>query len=240
VGWPSVGAMFCRTCHGPARTGYARCYQCNAALREAGGLLADAVGTAGYAVTGTELAADLRRYKSPYADAVSVERSRERLRRLLAGFLREQGESVWRAAGMDGRPAAMAIVPTGQGRPGPHPLAGLAAACLALPAVPLTVNPGASHRRGVSAGWLRAASPLAGVDAVVVDDTWVSGGSAQSAAAALKLAGAGRVAVIVLGRHVNAGDPASARFLAARAPAPARPDFLARAVPPGPGRSSPG
>jgi adenine/guanine phosphoribosyltransferase-like PRPP-binding protein len=55
-----------------------------------------------------------------------------------------------------------------------------------------------------------------GADVLVVDDTWVSGGSAQSVAAALKLAGARRVAVIVLGRHVNPADPASARFLATR------------------------
>jgi hypothetical protein len=48
-----------------------------------------------------------------------------------------------------------------------------------------------------------------------MDDTWVSGGSAQSAAAALKLAGACRVAIVVLGRHVNPADPSSVRFLAA-------------------------
>jgi orotate phosphoribosyltransferase len=56
---------------------------------------------------------------------------------------------------------------------------------------------------------------VAGADVLVVDDTWVSGGSAQSAAAALKLAGARRVAIVVLGRHVNPADPSSARFLAA-------------------------
>ena len=80
--------------------------------------------------------------------------------------------------------------------------------------MPLTVNPAAGHDRGVTVGWLRVGAPVGGADVVVVDDTWVSGGSAQSAAAALKLAGARRVAVIVLGRHVNDGDPASARFLA--------------------------
>jgi orotate phosphoribosyltransferase len=52
-------------------------------------------------------------------------------------------------------------------------------------------------------------------DILVVDDTWVSGGSAQSTAAALKLAGARRVAIVVLGRHVNPEDPRSAAFLEA-------------------------
>jgi orotate phosphoribosyltransferase len=46
-----------------------------------------------------------------------------------------------------------------------------------------------------------------GCDVLLVDDTWVSGASAQSAAIALKRAGAGQVAVVVLGRHVNPADP---------------------------------
>ena len=55
---------------------------------------------------------------------------------------------------------------------------------------------------------------MAGADVLVVDDTWVSGGSAQSAAVALKLAGARRVAILVIGRHVNPDDPRSAELVA--------------------------
>jgi hypothetical protein len=47
----------------------------------------------------------------------------------------------------------------------------------------------------------------------------VSGASAQSAAAALKLAGARHVAIVVLGRHVNPADPAAAPLLAGLTPA---------------------
>jgi orotate phosphoribosyltransferase len=83
-----------------------------------------------------------------------------------------------------------------------------------LPLVRLAVVPAEVHTRGVNPYWVRVGDPVAGRDVLVVDDTWVSGGSAQSAAAALKLAGARRVAVVVLGRHVNPADPASARFLA--------------------------
>jgi adenine/guanine phosphoribosyltransferase-like PRPP-binding protein len=54
---------------------------------------------------------------------------------------------------------------------------------------------------------------------LLVDDTWVSGGSAQSAAAALKLAGARRVALVVIGRHVDPADPRSAPLLSAIATA---------------------
>ena len=59
-------------------------------------------------------------------------------------------------------------------------------------------------------GWLRVGSPVAGESVLVVDDTWVSGGSAQSVAVALKMAGAARVVVVVLGRHVDPADPRSA------------------------------
>jgi orotate phosphoribosyltransferase len=71
------------------------------------------------------------------------------------------------------------------------------------------------HTRGVNPDWVLVGDPVADADMLVVDDTWVSGGSAQSAAAALKLAGARRVAVVVLGRHLNPADPRSAAFLAA-------------------------
>lgn len=38
---------------------------------------------------------------------------------------------------------------------------------------------------------------------MIIDDQWTSGGRAQSAAAALKLAGSGPVAVVALGRHFD-------------------------------------
>ena len=193
--------------------GFARCYQCDLALSQAGGLLADAVAPIGYAVRGGPLAADLRRYKSDRAAAAEVAAAAARLREMLGAFLAGRGGSVWAAAGMRGGPSAVAVVPSGQGRPGDHPLVGLVRSCVALPLVRLSVVPRAIHTRGVNPGWVRAGDPVAGADVLVVDDTWVSGGSAQSTAAALKLAGARRVAVVVLGRHVNPADPRSAAFL---------------------------
>lgn len=45
--------------------------------------------------------------------------------------------------------------------------------------------------------------PLNGDPVLLIDDTWTSGASAQSAAAALKTAGAGAVVAVVIGRHLN-------------------------------------
>lgn len=165
---------------------------------------------------GGPLAADLRRYKSDRAAGAAE--AAARLRESLARFLRQQGDAVWREARMGAGPSAVAVVPSGQGRLGPHPLVGIVRSCLDLPLVPLSVAPEVVHIRGVNVDWLRVAGPVRGADVLVVDDTWVSGGSAQSAAAALKLAGARRVAIVVLGRHVNPADLLSARFLAALAP----------------------
>jgi hypothetical protein len=229
--------VFCRTCRGPAGTGFARCYQCELALSQAGGLLADSVALIGYAVRGGRLAADLRRYKSDRVAAAEATAAAARLSELLAAFLAGQGRSVWAAAGMTAGPVAAAVVPSGQGRPGAHPLAGVVRSCVDLPMVRLSSVSAEVHGRGVNPGWVRVGDPVAGGDVLVVDDTWVSGGSAQSTAAALKLAGARRVAVVVLGRHVNPADPRSAAFLAAAGLSDTAklPSFT---VPPGGGSSS--
>jgi len=44
---------------------------------------------------------------------------------------------------------------------------------------------------------------LAGASVLLIDDTWVSGSSAQSAAAALRRAGAAHVACVVIGRWLT-------------------------------------
>jgi hypothetical protein len=214
--------MYCRTCRGPVQAGFARCYQCDVASSEYGDLLADVVAPIGYAVKGGQLAADLWRYKSGREGAAEAG---ARLRSMLSGFLRDHAGCVWQAAGMTGGPAVAAVVPSGQGRPGPHPLLEIVRSCAGLPMTGLSAGPhGAARGRGVSLGWLRVREPVAGADVLLVDDTWVSGGSAQSAAAALKLAGARRVALVVFGRHVDPADPRSAVLLRAlRFPVPVPP-----------------
>jgi hypothetical protein len=207
--------MDCRTCRGPVQAGFARCYQCDLAHARCAGLLADVVAPVAYAVKGGRLAGDLWRYKSGAAGATEAG---ARLAAMLARFLREHSDQVWRAAGMIAGPGLAAVVPSGQGRPGAHPLAGIVASCVDVPIVPLSTASGAAARArgladGVAAGWLTVGAAVAGADVLLIDDTWVSGASAQSAAAALKAAGARRVALVVIGRHVDPADPRSAEFL---------------------------
>ena len=49
----------------------------------------------------------------------------------------------------------------------------------------------------------RAGADLSGGAVLLIDDTWTTGANAQSAAAALKAAGADRVAALVIGRYLN-------------------------------------
>lgn len=207
--------MVCRVCRGPAGNGFARCYQCELAASQGGGLLADVVAPVGYAVRGSGLAADLRAYKSDRVDPTAAAAAAGRLRELLAAFLGEHGEAVWAAAGMLAGPDAVAVVPSGQGRPGAHPLNRIVRSSVRLPLIKLSLALREIHDRGLNRYWIQVGDSVMDADVLVVDDTWVSGGSAQSVAVALKLAGARRVAVVVLGRHVNPANPKSAALVQA-------------------------
>jgi hypothetical protein len=193
----------CQVCKGSARRGCARCYQCELHAQSAPGLLADAVAPVAYAVKGSPLARDLWLYKAgrPPGRAAG-----SRLLRLLLVFLHDHGPQVWRQAGM-ARPSQACVVPSGRGRAAPHPLRALAAPYLALPWVSMHPRPGGDPwARLLDGARFRRAGRVTGAGILLLDDTWASGASAQSAAVALKQAGARAVAVVVIGRHVPAAE----------------------------------
>ncbi len=212
---PAGRAGVCAVCRGPAAPGYARCYQCGQHERLGPGLLADAVVPISYAVKGTAFAGDLWRYTAGRELAAAARTS---LLALLLAFLHDHGRCVWRQAGLTA-PGLLAVVPTGCGRPGPHPLLDLAAPYLRLRPAPLVIRPG-SQGRDPDATRFYAERVRLNANVLLLDDSWVSGASAQSAAAALKRAGAGRVAVIVLGRHLDPADRLGAALAARLAPGP--------------------
>ena len=214
---PSALGPACDVCRGPVWAGYARCYQCGQHDLFGRGMLADAVVPVSYAVKGTAFADDLWRYKSRLAPGPAVRRSRASLLALLLIFLSDHGGCVWLNAAMT-PPGRLAVVPTGCGRPGPHPLLALVSPYLRLPLCPLAIRPG-RQGRDLDPGRFLAGRVPAGTSVLLLEDSWVSGASAQSAAIALKLAGARNVAIVVLGRHVNPAEPAAARLLARVAPA---------------------
>lgn len=196
------GPGCCVVCRGPARPGYPRCFPCALHLLRAPGLLADVVVPVSYAVSGTPYAGRLWRYK---ATAGGQQAARAMLRAMLLVFLRDHGRCLWARAGVPA-PSHVAVVPSGRGRPGPHPLRALIAPYLRLPWAGLLPHPGRPEPvRELDAGRFRAAGSLAGARVLLIDDTWTSGASAQSAAAALRLGGASTVLTLILGRHLNPG-----------------------------------
>ncbi len=204
-----LGEGCCRVCRGPAGAGYARCFQCAGHAEAGDEMLADVVVPVSYAVRGTTFASDLWRYKYWRESTPAMRAS---LTALLLVFLDGHGRCVWRAAQMP-VPDLLAVVPSGYGRQGMHPLLRLVAPYLRLPQARLKLHPG-RQGRDLDLRRFVTVESVAGANVLILDDTWVSGASAQSAAAALKAAGAGRVAVVVLGRHINPADPRAANVLA--------------------------
>jgi hypothetical protein len=196
---PGHGPGVCASCQGPARRGFTRCFHCRAHAEAAPGLLADVVTPVAWAPKGSPLAADLWRYKSGRAGSCQAGAS---LLAMLLVFLHDQAPLVWQRAGV-AVPTCACVVPSGRGRPGPHPLRELLRGCLALPWAALAARPGGdTWARALDPGRFRARRPVTGAAVLLLDDTWVSGGSAQSAAVALRRAGARSVAVVVLGHHL--------------------------------------
>lgn len=72
---------------------------------------------------------------------------------------------------------------------------------------PAQVGRAASSRRYGSAA-------LRGENVLLIDETGATGNHAQSTAAALKAAGAGSVAIVLLGRHLNIGYGNTAEHVA--------------------------
>lgn len=204
--WP--GRSECEACRGPARGAGPLRYQCALHREYLPGSLPEVVAPVAYAAKGGQHATNLWLYKSGRPDAGGARRA---LTALLLVFLRDHGACVWRRAGMI-RPTHVAVVPSRRGRPGPHPLQALAAPFLTLPWVRLCRaegdSPGASHPDP----WRFESERIAGASVLLLDDTWTSGANAVSAAAALRMAGARRVAVVVLGRHLDAEATAGGRF----------------------------
>lgn len=65
-----------------------------------------------------------------------------------------------------------------------------------------SANPGAG--RAVNAERFELIAPVEGAHVLLLDDTWTTGSSIQSAAGRLKEGGAASVGVVVVGRHVHA------------------------------------
>ncbi|KAA2251432.1 phosphoribosyltransferase [Solihabitans fulvus] len=211
---PEPGDEVCATCWG-STVGYQRCHQCHKHLAMAREQLADVVIPIAIAVKGEQLAHELWHYKNSKIERVRIKHTNG-LATVFNEFLGRHENCVATAAGVDGFDL-VTTVPSGS-RSGVHPLATILNRMIGRTRSrftdALTVARAVAGDRVFSPDRFTLAAPVTGRNVLLVDDTWTTGASAQSASAALKRAGAQRVAVVVIGRHINPQHVHSAPFLA--------------------------
>lgn len=196
---PRRGPDVCGVCFNFTR-GFTRCYAC-----AHGEQLLDAVAPISYSVAGEQLHHVLAAYKrlaGEVARRLGVE-----LAAVLWRYLAQHERCVAGAVGRE-RFDLVTTVPSGeQERDERHPLRLIAAEMVG----PTRERHERLLRRSDLAVGSREFDPekyvamrrLDGESVLLIDDTWTTGANAQSAAAALKAAGAGPVAAVVIGRHLN-------------------------------------
>ena len=196
---PRAGDGVCRRCFN-LTDGYELCFAC-----EHGGNSIDAVAPISYSVAGEQLHHALAGYKRG-----SMRWMRTLTRQLAAVLWRHLARHeacVARAVGTEHFPL-VTIVPSGTAsRNPPHPLEEIVGEMVQptreryAPLLRRTARPVPLH--SFSADRFAATTELSGEPVLLIDDTWTTGASAQSAAATLKKAGAGPIAAVVIGRHLN-------------------------------------
>lgn len=188
----------CWTFHDPA---FARCVSCVGASE------LDIVVPISYAPRNGQLTLALRGYKDESLYATRYHHAM-RLAAILWRFLIAHESRVARASGV-ATFDVVAVVPSktthhDEARPGLRTIVGTVVEHTAARFERL-LQPTDTELVGryFNPGRYATSRELAGASVLLIDDTWVSGSSAQSAAAALRRAGAAHVACVVIGRWLT-------------------------------------
>jgi predicted amidophosphoribosyltransferase len=216
------GRGVCAVCWTAVDPAYDVCYQCYAAR---GAFqrrrLADVVVPIALAVKREQLAHELWHYKYD-ADATVRARLEVKLAAVLWRFLGLHEVHVAEAAGVS-QFDFVTTVPGTKQRDGEHPLARLVGRVIGQTEARyeqlLELGPsGTNDSRAVLVDRYRPTRTLTERPSLLlIDDTWTTGGRAQSAVLALRDAGAARVGVVVIGRHFDrAFGPGEAYYQRAR------------------------
>jgi predicted amidophosphoribosyltransferase len=196
---PRAGPDVCSTCFNFTR-GYDRCYAC-----AHNPTWVDVVAPISYSVAREQLHHALAKYKRLTGEA--ARRLGVELAAVLWRFLADHEQCVARAAGAP-KFELVTTVPSGDGeRDEQHPLRWMVSEVVGPTRERherlLARSSAEVSAREFNASKYEAGKPLTGEPVLLIDDTWTTGANAQSAAAALKSAGAGPVAAVVIGRHLN-------------------------------------
>jgi predicted amidophosphoribosyltransferase len=196
---PRSGCGVCTTCFN-LTLGYTRCYACT--QRQS---VLDVVAPISYSVAGEQLHHALASYKRLEGEV--ARRLRAELASVLWRYLAKHERCVARAADTAGFELVTTVPSSDRDRDEHHPLHRMVGDLVG----PARERYDRLLRRSNHNGSAREFDPrkytatrsLDGGSVLLIDDTWTTGANAQSAAAALKQAGAGMVGAIVIGRHLN-------------------------------------
>ena len=196
----------CADCMTPV-DGYDRCFACKSHHSRTG--LADATAFLTYAVAGQKSGLVMRGYKArpPVAEHQQV------VGLLLLVALERHTQCIEALAGSG--VTQWAVVPSLPAKPWVHPLRGLVAGRVKGSEVPLVPASSASQPRAVNRDHFTCNVRMPPESHVLlIDDTWTTGGHAQSAVLALRKAGAARVSVLVVARWLKEDYGDNKRFIA--------------------------
>lgn len=196
---PRAGPSVCSTCFN-FTAGYTRCYAC-----AHGESWLDSVTPISYSVAREQLHHALASYKRLGGEV--ARRLSAELAAVLWRFLSDHERCLAEAAGTDGFQLVTTVPSSDRQRDEHHPLRrivdGLVGPTRERHQRILRRSEIEIHPRAFSAEKYVPTRRLHGQSILLVDDTWTTGANAQSAAAALKAAGAGPVGTVVIGRHLN-------------------------------------
>jgi predicted amidophosphoribosyltransferase len=196
---PRRGPGVCRRCFNLI-DGYDYCYACTCQAS-----VLDVIAPISYSIAHEQLHHALASYKR--LSGTAGRRLSVQLAAVLWRFLAEHESCVAQALGTQTFPIVTTVPSGDEERDESHPLRWIVSEAVAptrtrhrrlLRRSSLDVPP-----RSFSPTKFRTTESLSGDPVLLIDDTWTTGANAQSAAAALKAAGAGPVAAVVIGRHVN-------------------------------------
>ena len=210
-----VPGKSCRVCATPDANLSGLCSPCSGHLSVWGSLLADRVGFVFYGVGGAQSGRLLRGYKAPQPGPSHS----DIMRTFLYLGVKEHKPCLERFGFP--LPTHWATVPSLKSFDRTHPLNELMGSTFSRDSeISILANQAVQDPRAANPGHFRVTPLGPEVSVLLIDDTWATGGHAQSAAMSLKTAGATHVSILCLARWINRDWSDNAAFLDLRAAVP--------------------